>query len=258
VGAAATFLAFRARNALSAGSAGLSYPEKTAKKQPKIFGLEPGHILMVDPNGAAKKAGLRRGDEILSINGVELTDRKGLARVNDLARTGSVVTYRIRRNGVVSVVPLRLQNPFTDPRMVAYAVAHVFVAVCFLATGLFVFVMKPDDRRVVVYFAMMVAGAVAVLGNATIAIDNAAISLRGIYVDPGMSLLPLIIWLVFGVAFAPLTLHMALVFPRDRPILHDRPGVLQLVYGIPAAAILMTLLMGGLAIYGQRMDAKGQ
>jgi len=255
VGAASVFFALRVRNTLSAGSAGLSYLEKTGGNQPKMFGLGPGQIMMVDPDGAGGKAGLRRGDEILSINGLELTNRGGLARLNGQVRTGDVVTYRIQRNAVVSEVGVRFENPFKNPLLIVYAAANGFVAACFLTTGLFIFIKKPDDRRVVVFFAMMLAGAVAVLSNAAMAVDNA--SMRGIHVDPGTALIPLVIWIIFGVAFAPLTLHMGLVFPQDRPIVREHPRVLRLVYGVPAVAVLVTLLIGGAGTFGRTLESKG-
>jgi serine phosphatase RsbU (regulator of sigma subunit) len=243
----AAVLTVRVRGAREKGTAGFNYVEKTAKRQPKVFGLGAGQILMLLPDGTGAKAGLKRADEILSINGVELTDTAGLKRLDDTTKAGDEVVYRIRRDGAVRDVPVRMGSPFTNPFLVAYVLVNLFVALCFIATGLLVFTRKPEDRRVVVFFAMMIAGAMAVIGNASLGADNVA--MRGIFVSPATSLVAPIIWILFTISFAPLTLHMSLIFPEDRPILRNHPRVLRLVYGIPVLAALAILVLGTIGVF---------
>ena len=247
---ATTMLVVRYRSASVRGTLGLSYVGNAGPRQPKVFGLGPGQVMMVLPDGSGAAAGLRRGDEILSINGYPLTDHKSLERLDRDAKTGHILTYRIKRDAKSFDVRVRVGPAFASPIMIAYFALVVFVAGCFIVTGLIVFTRKPEDRRVVVFFAMMLAGAAALIANGSMAIDNE--QLRGINASPVDAIKPLAIFATFSLAFAPLTLHMALIFPRDRPILQRYPRVLRLVYAIPLTAVCAIGLFTALVVGSQR------
>lgn len=245
----AALLTVRVRVAREKGTAGFNYVEPTRGKQPKVFGLGAGQVMMVLPDGMAAKAGLRRGDQIVTINGHALTDSAGLRDVDAAAKVGDGIVYRIRRGDEVRDIRVVLGSPFTNPFLIGYVFVNLFVAVCFIATGLLVFARKPEDRRVVVFFAMMIAGALAVVGNAALAVDNVA--MRGIFVSAARSLGAPLIWILFTISFAPLTLHMALIFPEDRPILRSHPRIIRLVYGIPVLAAVAVVVLGGVGVLAQ-------
>jgi hypothetical protein len=233
----------RVRHAHATGMSGIVFMERSssAGRQPRVFGFSPGQIMFAYPGSGGDKAGLRRGDEILSIGGVPLTDKTGLQRLNERVFTGDSVVYRIRRDGVERDVPVRFDTPFHSAFTIIYAVVNFTVAACFIAIGLLVFTRKPDDRRVVVFYAMVMAGALSLLSASLITLDNA--SMRGIYVSPLQAMVPILLIGVFIVLFAPLTLHLSLVFPQDRPVIKRYPGVLRLVYGVPLAAIIATIVV---------------
>ena len=234
VGTASILLTLRIRSALRRGTLSMSYVENAGPKQPKVFGYAPGQVMLVFPDGTAAAAGIRTGDEIVAINGFAITDHAGLARVDQAATTGSLLTYRIKRAGKTFDVPVRVGEACKHPIPNIYLGLVLFVALSFIVTGLVVFSRKPDDRRVVVFFAMMLGGAAALMASGSMTVDNEG--LRGIYVGPSASFGPIVLWAVFSMAFAPLALHMALIFPQDRLVLRRHPRVLRLVYAFPVIA----------------------
>ena len=257
VAAMISVIIIRVRHAHATGMSGVVFMERsTAGKQPQVFGFSPGQIMFTYPGSGGDKAGLRRGDEIVSIGGIPLTDKRGLERLNDRVVTGDNVVYRIRRDGVERDVTVRFESQFNSRFPIVYGLVNAFVAICFIAIGLLVFTRKPDDRRVVVFYAMVTAGALSLLSASLVALDNA--SMRGIYVPPLQAMVPMALIGMFIVLFAPLTLHLSLVFPEDRPVVRRYPGVLRLVYGVPLVAIITTtfvMLLGAaaLAVKNDRM-----
>src|SRR5947208_1651045 len=61
------------------------------------------------------------------------------------------------------------------------------------------------------------------------------------------------VYLVTLFLFAPLLLHLALVFPKPRPIVVDRPELLRWIYGPPALSLAaigaMTLVLWGTSMH---------
>ena len=55
---------------------------------------------------------------------------------------------------------------------------------------------------------------------------------------------------VLGLMFLPMVLHLALIFPRDRPVLRSSPQVFRWVYGIPAALVIGLLVLGAVPVIG--------
>jgi hypothetical protein len=246
----AVLIAARIRHAHRTGMSGVVFVERSSSgKQPRVFGLGPGQIMFAYPKSGAAEAGLRRGDEIVTIGGIPLTDRARLEQLDQRVVTGDTVVYRIRRDGIERDIPVRFLSPFRSAFTTIYGVVTFFVAACFIAIGLLVFTRKPDDRRVVVFYAMVTAGALSLLSASLVALDNA--SMRGIYVSQLQAMVPVGLIGMFIILFAPLTLHLSLVFPQDRPVVQRYPGVLRLVYGIPLAALIATtaiMLLGVVAI----------
>jgi len=79
------------------GWLGVDTRELPAAKAP---GVSPGlHVEGVFANGPAERAGLRRGDVLLSINGRELTNVAALLRATTSMRPGERVTVTYRRDG---------------------------------------------------------------------------------------------------------------------------------------------------------------
>jgi serine phosphatase RsbU (regulator of sigma subunit) len=236
--AVVVFAVIRFRQADSRGAAGLSYIEASHPGQRQFLGMGPGDVMLSYPGSAAQRAGVGRGDRIVAIAGIPITEVTRLRELDRQVRSGDTVIYTVEREGVRRDVPLRFSALFrNNTTTVLFIVVHAFVALCFVIIGLVVFTRKPDDRRVIVFYAMVIVGALSISGSMLLAIDNSG--LRGIVVAPAQTLLPIAVISVFVIAFLPLTLHLALVFPHDRKVLRDHPVVIRWVYGIPLLGAIL-------------------
>lgn len=221
------------------GWAGVGYLQADLPER-GVFGMKPGAVIIVYPGGPSERAGMRQGDVIRSINGIPLKDTAALRQLDARLRSGSAVTYRVQREGVERNFVVRFASPFDAPTMVATAVVNTIVALSFITLGLFVFTRSPGDRRAVVFYAMTVAGALSLLFTIIIALDGS--NQRGILTEPNVNLFVIAIAGAMTFAFVPLTLHLSLVFPKDRPILIKRPYILGWIYGAPIASVSLILL----------------
>ena len=217
------------------GWAGFNYIafEKSASgKNP--LSIESGRVLIVFPGGAAYRAGMRGGDTILTINGTDIHDAERLDAVDRAVRTGSVVDYRVRRGGVERLFRVRFQSPLVETRTQISSAVSLVLAGAFLAIAVLVLWQRPDDRRAQIFFWMATVGALSFLVSISSAID--ASNLRGI-ISNAPAVVPLAAAAsLVGMVFIVLTLHLALIFPRERAILVRRPYVLRWVYALPLFA----------------------
>ncbi|HEX7708012.1 MAG TPA: SpoIIE family protein phosphatase [Thermoanaerobaculia bacterium] len=238
--AVVVFAVVRFHQADTRGAAGLSYIEASHPRQGQFLGMGPGDIMLSYPGSAAQRAGVGRGDRVVAIDGIPIAEVARLRQLDARVRSGDTVVYTLERDGVRRDVPLRFSALFRNNTTTGlYIVVHAFVGICFVIIGLVVFTRKPDDRRVIVFYAMVIVGALSIAGSMLLAIDN--VGLRGIVVAPAQTLLPLAVISVFVIAFLPLTLHLALVFPHDRKVLRDHPVVIRWVYGIPLLGAILAI-----------------
>ncbi|MBK5260084.1 MAG: SpoIIE family protein phosphatase [Thermoanaerobaculia bacterium] len=235
VGAMTGFIIARMQKAHAAGYAGFAYETNTVRNP--LTRSYPGDIVLMYPDGPGERAGLRVGDRILTFNGIPVSDTAKLTELSSRVQRGDLVTYRIRRGASEREIAVRFGSPYASNYVAIYAAVNAFVAASFIAIGLLVLTRNPGDRRSSVFYAMMMAGTLSILSSALIALDSSA--LRGIYMSPIRGLLPIAIMLVMVAIFTPLTLHLALVFPRDRPVLSRYPSLIRLIYAVPLSAILL-------------------
>ena len=239
-GGVATYTVLRLRYWDRAGISGINYLPVTGPKQPMAFGFKPGMAIVVYPYAGAERAGIRVRDELISIGGIPLTDLPGLRALNQRLKTGDVVVYRLRRGGRILDVPVRFTSPLASPMFVVSCVVRTVVALAFFVIGLLVFSRRPEDRRVIVFYAMVTVGAVSLLATPGLLLDGT--NLRGIITEPQQTVIPASALFIVSFAFLPLTLHLALVFPRERPIIRSSPQVLRWIYGVPLFAIVTIVL----------------
>jgi serine phosphatase RsbU (regulator of sigma subunit) len=242
---------WRLRVAHHRGWAGfVALPQKrsaTAKPQPTLpFGWRPGAVIVVHPSGPADRAGIAVGDDLEAVNGVSTRDHDAIDRLDNDVHRGDVVVYRIRRNGVQRDVPVRFESVVLSRFFLPMLIVSFFVAAVFFAIGLFIFWRDPVDRRAVLFFAMSVVATIYLISSAAAVTENggsrAAASPQTAGMFPQIAIYTVTVFL-----FAPLLLHLALVFPKPRPIVVDRPEVLRWIYGPPAlslAAIGAAVLAG--------------
>lgn len=213
------------------------------KARPAVF--EPGRVLVTLPGEPAAKAGIRMGDRIVSINGIPIEDQNRLRAIDAHTNTGDVLHYVVRHDKEQRAVNVQLRSPLENQRKVASGVATIIVVLAFLGIGVFVFMRRPDDRRVVVFFAMCSVGAFSMLTSGVASME--ASNLRGIVSDPPGGLLAIAILSIVGIAFLPLIVHLSLVFPKDRPVVVKHPYVIRWVYALPIFTLLLTVVFLTLA-----------
>ncbi|PYQ31291.1 MAG: hypothetical protein DMF56_05155 [Acidobacteria bacterium] len=237
-GGSIVYTAMRLRYWHRVGISGLNYFPVTGpqSKRPAVFGFKPGAVLIVYGSSGADQAGVRTRDEVVSINGIPVGDVTRLRALDRRAKSGDVLMYRVKRDKRVLDLPVRVTSPLANPTFLAMFVVRVLVASVFVLIGLVVFTRRTDDRRVAVFYAMVMIGAVSLLTPPLVVLDGS--TLRGIAAEQ-QSLVPVLALAVAGFAFVPIVLHLALVFPRERPVIQKSPRVLRWVYGLPIVAVLL-------------------
>ena len=226
------------------GLTGLTYfPDVPDSQRPPFKAFGPGRVFLIFPTAPARVAGIRGGDDMVAINGIPVKDNDKLIAAARNLRAGDVVVYRIRQRDDGKVVDVRvpLQSPFRIPLLVVGMAVSGLVAFAYVAIGLLVLIKRPDDKRVLVFYAMVTVGAVYLVGTPGLTLDSS--NMRGVHAEvAGGGLLSFAMMLSTFVAFLPLSLHLALIFPRERPVLRSSPQVLHWVYGTPAAMVSVLLV----------------
>jgi hypothetical protein len=218
------------------GWAGLYYfpdmpKQKTGHARPSMA----GEVVLVY-GGTPADGRILSSDRVTAVNGIPIADLAGLRRLESRLRAGSAVTFRVQREGRMVDVSLRLESPLHCSYLVIKTVVSMFVAAIFVGVAVFVFLRRADDPRARVFYAFALVSAMALLGGAATIYENAGG--RGIAPTFGIGNAPLLFF-IFTIAYAPLILHLALIFPRERPIVQRHPFLIRWIY---AEALLMTLL----------------
>src|ERR1051325_9120594 len=216
-----------------AGVAFVPLPPKSKGKPPNMpFGFSWGQVFLAFPDGPADRAGVRSRDTIAAISGIPTSDWDGLERLDAEPRRGDVVTYHILRNGRAVDIPVRLESAVRSSLFVPSLVVGFLVASVFLFIGSLIFLRRPDDRRVVVFYAMTVIAAIYSSGYTIYGATNE--SQRGITGQETVGSVPQIAFFTAAVLlFAPLLLHLALIFPKPRAIVIRLPQIFRWMYGPP-------------------------
>ena len=88
------------------------------------------------------------------------------------------------------------------------------------------------------FYAFALVSAIALLGGAATIYESAGG--RGIMPTFAIGGARPLLFLIFTIAYAPLILHLALIFPRERPIVAKHPFLIRWIY---AEALLVALLV---------------
>ncbi|MBV9494950.1 MAG: PDZ domain-containing protein, partial [Acidobacteria bacterium] len=215
------------------------YPEASKSKKPRPIFMQPGRIVVAMPDEPAVKAGLRTGDQIVTIDGIPFEDQVRLRKLDDGKRTGDNLRYVVLRDGKQLTIDVKLGSPLVNARKIVSTVVMLLVVLAFLGIGAFVFIRAPNDRRVVVFFGMCATAGLSMLTSGVASME--ASNMRGITSDPPGGLLVLAVVSIVSIAFLPLIVHLSLVFPKDRPIVVRHPYVIRWVYALPFFALLLTV-----------------
>lgn len=173
--------------------------------------------------------------EVLAVNGISVSEVAGLWREARRASVGEALTYKIRRRGRTESISLKLENPLRTPLIAVDLVISLLSSVSFVLVGSLVLYKRFGDRRAQVLYAMSVVSAVRILSSAVTGVDVAdPLGLANARVFGFDDVLEIILASLFFV----LLLHLALIFPKPRPILQKRSGLVGWLY-LPAFLIVV-------------------
>ena len=197
---------------------------------------------------------LQAFDRVITVNGIPIGEMSRLRKAEEKLRRGDTVTYRVERRGRIFDVPIRLASPLRSPFVVIKSIVALVVAFIFVIVALVVFNRRPDDRRVLIFYAFALVSALAVLGSAATVFENSGG--RGVAPSIGFSGLTPLLFFACTIAYAPLILHLSLIFPSDRPIVARRPYVIRWIYaGALLVGLMLMLLVAALALFLQDPNA---
>jgi hypothetical protein len=232
------------------GWTGLSYlpevPPPKTKVDARQLATASGELLMVY-DGTPAKGRIRSSDHVVAVNGIPIGNLQALRRLETQLTSGSEVRYRVNRGGRLVDLPMRLASPLQSPFIVIKTVVSLTVAFIFVGVAVFVFLRSNDDRRALVFFAFALVSAMALLGAAATVYENAGGA--GIVPSFGLGNARPLLFFLFSIAYAPLILHLALIFPRERPIVARHPFLLRWIYAEALLVALLVLVIGLILVF---------
>ncbi|MEA2488893.1 MAG: phosphoserine phosphatase RsbU/P [Acidobacteriota bacterium] len=221
-----------------------------AGKPPSIGGSPGDLIPWYGDSPAAGK--VHAGDRIVSVNGIPRRDAKALRALRERLRRGDVVTYEVEQGVTIREVRLPLVSPFSSRYFVLRTAIAFLVALTFLAIAIMVLLRQPKDPRALVFYAFATVSAMCILvtvGSATTQVGEGSV-----VPTFGLSTESTLVFAAVVVAYPPLLLHLAMVFPKRRPILDGRPYVIPWIY---AGAVLTMIIVVGTGLFTVRMGEVG-
>jgi hypothetical protein len=196
----------------------------------------PELLIEVTPGGTADGL-LRVGDEVVAVNG-EATERSDFRTETAYARVTPGEPYRltVRRDGQLHEFTLRADAARALPT--GYIVGSLLYSLVFLLVGLGVFLLKPDDKHV-----LLLSLCLAALGESwaiPYTYEWTPAWLRALYCFEYIT----------KPFFGPLLLHLFLIFPRPLPLVVRRPRLELLLY-LPMLLLTtpVSLYMSALSLY---------
>lgn len=226
------------------GWAGLAYiPGVSQKERPPIALFDPGSVFMVYPGGPAEQAGIARGDRIVAVNGMSLARFEEIDKLAARVRRGDVIRYDVKRGGRAFVANVRFGSPLESTIFSGMFAVTALVAFIYPIIGLFVFWRRPDDPRAVIFFIMTLCAAMAFMNTSLLQVESG--STRGIaQVKPSIVQIgrPLTLG-AMSVFFAPLLLHLALIFPKPRPVIRRGRKLWVWIYGYPVFIVVCAVII---------------
>ncbi len=211
------------------------------------FDPQPGRVIAVVPGSPGARAGVRDGDVVDAVNGVSASDLEGLRQLARHLVRGDTVRYELVRGGGTTAAEVTLASPWRMWPLVLSSGSTVGIGLAFVAISLLVAWSRPTSRSAMVFFAMSSVGAASFFLWALMELRFPDV--RGVLptgTEPAVFAV-LFVYVVLCIALALLILHLALVFPRERPVVRRWPQVLSWLYTAPLLPSVMLAGWVGLA-----------
>ena len=185
-------------------------------------------VVRVYPDSPAQKAGIMKGDRMISNGGIDVRNTRSLAR-RPRAEIGETRTYVFERNG--ETVNIDLTFAGLPGRQVTLNFAVAVIGFCFLIFGLLAYFKVKDRSTTLLAFVGICFGFIFVNRPYI-----SSYTLRMIFQSIGL------IVVIFGFAFL---LHFMMTFPKSKTTLKKKNAT-TLLYG---PAVLIALFGLFLAIF---------
>jgi sigma-B regulation protein RsbU (phosphoserine phosphatase) len=194
------------------------------------WALNGGNSIAIDHQSNARTDGLKDGDQLVSLNGVEYKSYYDSDRFVDLSRPGDLYTLVIRRDG--NLIPFRLTvAPHSLFQKVSALILSLILLV-FPAVGFVVFLLKPEDPRAVL-LGLMLATFYGTSGSPFLLAGGL----------PGPATAVVVATLLLCGLFCVFFLHFFLIFPDHSPLLRRFPPLKYLIYCLFVIAVGPSSLM---------------
>jgi serine phosphatase RsbU (regulator of sigma subunit) len=216
--------------------------EVAAAAETSPFDEGPRHVAAVAPRSPAARAGISEDERVLGVNGIRLEDLEALRELGQSARSGDRIIYQLEGSRGNREVSVELESPFRSPFVVAAMVSGLAVGLIWLSISVLVFWSRPHARTANIFFLLASTGAALFFVWALAELrwpDVRGILPTMVSVGPWVSI---VILTVLSVVFANLLLHLALIFPKARPIVGRWPNVFWWIHTTPF--LLFAVLAG--------------
>lgn len=170
-----------------------------ARKQQRIV------IDRIISGGAAQKAGMKKNDQLLAMNGHPVHTGHEVDAYFLQGRIGELITFKILRNGIEREITLRLGKEYTS----RFIIINVVLGFIFWIMGVFVYLKKPDEKE-----ARVFAWAAVLLGTSILMIwEGYPYSMRV------LTYLTIIVYNIIYTLMPATILYFTLLYPEEKPFL---------------------------------------
>lgn len=245
-----TLLAWRASGWMRTPWAGLGYYGSWKNEVPGfgMFSRRPRAVVFVMPDSPASRADIQAGDLVQSIGGVPLEKLEDLRAQSARAKPGDLIVYELTREGRPIRASVRLTSVLDSRFVQAELITNILCGLVFLGISFLVFWTKPRSRRAAVFYWMCAVGAAFFFLSSILMIDaGSGEGLTPMDVNLRQAAAMGVYWLL-ALLLTNLLLHLALIFPKERPILIRYPMLTRWVHTasfLPIAWMTVFLLALG-------------
>jgi sigma-B regulation protein RsbU (phosphoserine phosphatase) len=183
-------------------------------------------------------AGITINDELLAINGIALSNHSELKILSQQISSDSSLVYLTQKNNIPFSRKLFLRSPLEIPHIHLTFLISMFAAVVFFLLGFFVYWKKLEDPRAFIFFLMSLSASVYFILSPLVEIDRT--NVLGIARANEHSMLySAFETFAFVTEFLPILflLHLALIFPKERPLVEKHPLLFRWMYWFPLLLI---------------------
>ena len=208
---------------------------------PRYLGLRNGIVQTIFLGGPAQRSGIKRGDEIITINNISITETEKLESLSAQVKIGDTLSFQMKRGKKQWTVLLVLEPPLQSKQIIVSLQISLPVALIFFVIGFFVFWQKPEDRRAQVFYIMSLVAATSYFLDTVMQADSiTAIGLSSVSIVREVTRGDFFI--ISGLFFLATLFHLSLIFPKERKIVQENQYIIPIIYVLPVLSVIAVSL----------------